>query len=359
MHPREGWTEDRRAGGLSRRSFLGQGAAAGLLAAGGGSLLAGCSSGTTTTSGTHAAGGIPLPRPNNPVTWPLSKDNLAIKSGLAPEQNATLRLFNWVAYINPDCLKAFGKKYNCKAEVTTFQNMDAALAKLRSGQLNFDVFFPTVDVMAQLVYGKLIQPLNHSYIPNISQAWPDFTNPFYDGKWQYTVPYTIYTTGIAWRKDHVPENPYTMASPWAMPWQAKYKNKVAILDDYRESISLALMKAGIFNLNTTSQAQISAAAKSLQQLSAMTNVHIDNNDYTLVPSGQIWIHHAWSGDMAAAPYYLPKGVKPDVLGYWFPQDGKGPVNNDTIAILKGAQNPVLAHLFMNYMLDLPNVLTNI
>ena len=119
------------------------------------------------------------------------------------------------------------------------------------------------------------------------------------------------------------------------------------------------MKAGIFNLNTTSQAQINAAAKSLQQLSAMTNVHIDNNDYTEVPSGQIWIHHAWSGDMAAAPYYLPKGVSPDVLGYWFPQDGKGPVANDTVAILKGAQNPVLAHLFMNYMLDLPNVLTNI
>src|SRR5213596_3157171 len=123
MHPRQGWTEDRRAAGLSRRSFLKQGTAAGLLASGAGSLLAGCSSGTTTTtSGAQAAGGIPLPRPNNPVTWPLSKDNPAIKSGLAPEQNATLRLFNWVAYINPDCLKAFGKKYNCKVEVTTFQN---------------------------------------------------------------------------------------------------------------------------------------------------------------------------------------------------------------------------------------------
>ena len=307
MHPREGWTEDRRAGGLSRRGFLKQGAAAGLLAAGAGSLLAGCSSGTTTTSGAHAAGGIPLPRPNNPVTWPLSKDNPAIKSGLAPEQNATLRLFNWVAYINPDCLKAFGKKYNCKVEVTTFQNMDEALAKLRSGQLNFDVFFPTVDVMAQLVYGKLIQPLNHSYIPNITQAWPDFTNPFYDGKWQYTVPYTIYTTGIAWRKDHVAENPYTMANPWAMPWQAKYKNRVAILDDAASRISLGLMKNGIFNLNTTNPSQINAAGKSLQDLAHLTNVHIDNNDYTEVPSGQIWIHHAWSGDMAAAQLLHAQG----------------------------------------------------
>jgi spermidine/putrescine transport system substrate-binding protein len=360
MHPREGWTEDRRAGGLSRRGFLTQGAAAGLLAAGAGSLLAGCSSGGTTTSGAHAAaGGIPLPRPNNPVTWPLSKDNPAIKSGLAPEQNATLRLFNWVAYINPDCLKAFGKKYNCKVEVTTFQNMDAALAKLRSGQLNFDVFFPTVDVMAQLVYGKLIQPLNHSYIPNISQAWPDFTNPFYDGKWHYTVPYTIYTTGIAWRKDHVNENPYTMANPWAMPWQAKYKNRVAILDDARESISLGLMKSGNFNLNTTNPNQIAAAGQTLEDLAHLTNVHIDNNDYTLIPSGQIWIHHAWSGDIAAAPYYLPKGVKADVIGYWFPPDGRGPVANDTITVLKGAPNPVLAHLFLNYMLDFNNVMTNI
>src|SRR5258707_4745781 len=95
MHPREGWTEDRRVGGLSRRGFLTQGAAAGLLAAGAGSLLAGCSSGTTTTtSGAHAAGGIPLPRPDNPVTWPVSNDKPAIQRWLAPEKNTTPRLLN-------------------------------------------------------------------------------------------------------------------------------------------------------------------------------------------------------------------------------------------------------------------------
>ena len=268
MHPREGWTEDRRPELISRRGFLRQGAAAGLLLGGGSSLLAACGSsakpGTPTGTGTLTSGGIPLPRPNNPVTWPLYQGNPAIASGLPPETNATLRLYNWVAYINPDCLKAFGKKYNCKVEVTTFENMDDALAKLRSGQdLGFDVFFPTVDVMGELVYGKLIQPLNHSYIPNITQAWSDFTNPFYDGKWRYTVPYTIYTTGIAWRKDHVDENPYAMANPWAMPWQAKYKDKVAILDDARESISLGLMKNGIFDLNTTDPNQIATAGQSL------------------------------------------------------------------------------------------------
>ena len=361
MHPREGWGTDRtpEATGPSRRTFLKQGAASALMLGGAGSLLAACAN--SGTSNTAAAGQtIPLPRPNHPVTWPIFKDNKPIKSGLAPEQGATLKIYNWVAYVNQKVINDFAKKYNCKVQVTTFNTMDEALAKIHSGQVQFDVFMGvTIDVLGPLVEQKFIQPINHSYIPNITQAWPDFQHPFYDGKWQYTTPYTIYTTGIAWRKDHVPENPYQMANPWAMPWQSKYKGKVAILDDYREGISLGLMKNGIFNLNTTSPSQIAASSTALQNLASLTNVQINNNDYTQIPSGQIWIHHAWSGDIAAAESYMPKGVPVDVVGYWFPTDGKGPVGNDLITVLRTATNPVLAHTFMNYMLDLPNVLTNI
>jgi spermidine/putrescine transport system substrate-binding protein len=361
MHPREGWSADGTRRGLSRRSFLKQSAGAGLLAGGLGTFLEACGTSTTTTGGAGSATkAIPLPRPNNPVTWPVYAGNHSIASGMKPERDATLQVFNWVAYVNPQTLKDFGKKFGCKVQVTTFNTMSEAMSKLRSGQVNFDVFMGvTVDQMGALVESKLIQPLNHTYLPNISQAWPDFTNPFYDGKWQYTVPYTIYTTGIAWRKDHVNENPYQMSNPWAMPWQAKYKGKVAILDDYREGISLGLMKNGMFNLNTTSAAQITKSQQSLQNLLQLTNAHIDNNDYSNLPSGQIWIHHAWSGDIAGAPYYLPKGVSPKVLGYWFPPDGKGPVGNDTLTVLAGAKNPVLAHMFLNYLLDVPNALTNI
>ena len=355
MHPREGWQADgtrRRSPGLSRRGFLQRGAAAGLLAAGGGTLLGACDS--FLTGGTS----VPLPRPNNPVTWPTA-GNKAIASGLAPETGATLQIYNWVAYVNQACVNSFAKKYHCKAEVTTFNTMDEALSKLRSG-LSFDVFMGvTVDVLGQLIESKLIQPLNHSYIPDIVQAWPDFQDPFYDRHWQYTVPYTIYTTGMAWRKDLVPENPATMANPWAMPWQPKYKGKVAILDDYREGISLGLMKNGIFNLNATSKTQIDISRQSLQDLVKLVDVHIDNNDYTEVPTGQTWIHHAWSGDMAASYEYLPKGVKVEDVGYWFPADGRGPVANDTNTVLRSATNPVLAHLFLNYMSGLNIALENI
>src|SRR6202012_5494638 len=174
---------------------------------------------------------------------------------------------------------------------------------------------------------------------------------FYDRGWQYTVPYTIYTTGISWRKDLVSENPYTMKNPWSLLWNPKYKGKTAILDDYRESISLGLMKNGIYDLNTPDRGQITQSRRALEELTSAVNVRIDNNDYTDVPTAETWIHHAWSGDMATAAYYMPKGVSVDTVGYWFPADGRGPVANDT--------HLVLAREFLNSFLDLPNVLNNI
>ncbi|HEX3388175.1 MAG TPA: hypothetical protein VHT94_03975, partial [Streptosporangiaceae bacterium] len=133
----------------------------------------------------------------------------------------------------------------------------------------------------------------------------------------------------------------------------------AILDDYREGISLGLMKNGIFDLNTTDRAKIALSRRSLEELSSLTDVRIDNNDYTEIPTGQTWIHHAWSGDMASSQYYMPKGVPVETVGYWFPTDGLGPVANDTNTVLRSSSNPVLAHLFLNYLQDLPNVLENI
>ena len=353
MHPREGWLErgvrrrpSPEESAISRRQLLAAGAGLAL-----GGLLAGCSS--TNPAGASSAD-PPLPRQNSPVKWPLYPDNKPIAAGLEPEQGATLRLYNWAAYVNEAVVRSFCKKYDCKYSLTTYNTMSEALAKLGSGQLQFDVFFPTVAVLGQLVAAKMIRPLNHSYIPNMANAWPDYRDPFYDQGWQYTTPYSIYTSGMAWRKDKV-----NLSPSWNMPWQgAPYAGKVAVLDDYRETISLALLRAGNLDLNTTNPAQIHAAGRALTELSALTNVRIDNNDYTDVPTGKTWIHHAWSGDMAAAGGYLPKGTSIDTIGYWFPANRKGPVANDLMVNLTSGANPVLSHLFINYMLDVHNAFEN-
>jgi spermidine/putrescine transport system substrate-binding protein len=352
MHPREGWSEggirsgrEPREGAISRRQLLTAGAGLAL-----GGMLAGCSA-TNPAAGSSIP---PLPRQDSPVKWPVYSRNKPIASGLAPEEGATLQLYNWVAYINESVIKSFCKKHNCKYSLTTYNTMEEALAKMASGELKVDVFFPTVAVLGRLIAAKLIRPLNQTYIPNMANAWPDYRNPFYDQGWQYTTPYSIYTSGMAWRKDKV-----NLSPSWNMPWQgAPYGGKVAVLDDYRETISLALMRAGNFDLNTTSTPQIRAAGKALQQLATLTNVRIDNNDYTDIPTGKAWIHHAWSGDMATSYQYLPKGTSIDTLGYWFPANKKGPVANDLMVNATGGANPVLAHKFIDYMLDVDNALNN-
>jgi spermidine/putrescine transport system substrate-binding protein len=48
--------------------------------------------------------------------------------------------------------------------------------------------------------------------------------------------------------------------------------------------------------------------------------------------------------------YLPKGTKPDVLSYWYQAEG-GPIFNDCITVSTKSAKPVIAHRFLNYIMD--------
>jgi len=307
----------------------------------------------------------PLPDPKHPVRWPISASNKPIPDGRRPEANATLKVFSWVHRVSQRSLHDFSRAFKCRVELTTYATMTEALARASHGRDRFDVFMgvPT-DVVGVLVGRSVIQPLNHTYIPNISEAWPTFTDPFYDSHWQYTVPYTAYTTGIAWRKDHVDTDPYALLNGWDFPWHAAAVGKTGILDDYRESIALALLKDNGTNddssdtINATDPLLINNARDTLLNLNTLVRLHIDNKTSAHLATARSWIHYAWSGQAVAAVKRLPPGVPAEVIGYWFPPDGTGPVANDTNTVLRGARNPVLAHLFLNFMLNPSNAMHN-
>jgi spermidine/putrescine transport system substrate-binding protein len=362
MHPRE---RETRPGRLTRRELLrrGLGAAASIPTVA--AFLAACghaSNPDVLPSGNGGSGGgatpFPLARPDHPVTWPLFADNPAIASGLQPEKNATLKIYNWEDYLWPRLAKAFGKEHDCKVEISTFGGVDEALAKIRTGQVDFDVYFPDPSLIGKLISAKLIRPLNLDYIPNLSNVWPNLQSPFYDVGSRYTVPYVIYTTGVAWRNDKVPDDIPGMANPYEIMWDSRYKGKIHIFDDYRESIGMALLKNGITDVNTEDPAKIQTAKKDLLRTIDLVNVKLDIQDWTDLPEGISWIHQAWSGDMVSAQYYLPKGVPLDVLSYWSPPDGKGAIGQDNITVLKDGKNPVLAHMFINYLLDSKHAFDN-
>ncbi len=360
FHPREGWSEDgsRRNPGMSRRTFLAGAAATGLAARPGRLPVRAVPPPPPPTDRRPSRWPCPAPTIRSP--GPLYASNPAIADGLKPEKNATLKIYNWVAYVNQKDLDAFAKKYNCKVELTTFNTMSEAIAKLRSGEFNFDVFVPTVDVLGQLVAGKLARPLNHSYIPNISQAWTQYQNPFYDQKWQYTVPYTIYTTGIAWRKDKVDENPYAMANPWAMPWNVQVQGE----GGHPRRLPGEPGPGHDEERQLRPQHHRHRPAERGHQLAARTGpagqpphrqqrLHLHPHRPDLDPPRLVGRHGR------RRRRTCPRGPRWRWSATGSRPTGMGPVANDTMTVLAGGKNPVLAHLFLNYMLDLPNVLENI
>lgn len=340
---------------LSRRRFLTlTGTSAAALSSSG--LLAACSARSPSASGAgkgSGPGGLPIARPNHPVTLPLHADNKAIPAGLKPERGP-LQVYNWADDLNPKTITDFEQKYGVKVEYSSFATLDEAIAKISSRAVQFDIFYPELTVLEPLVAGKLLQPVNLSYIPNISNVWPSLRNPWYDRGSHYTVPYTVYTTGLAWRADKLPGfSPSRLPNPWSTLWAKgpSLSGKVALLDDEREGLVMGLLHNGVTDVNTGDTKLLNAAKNSIIDLVNKTNLKFNTNEYQTLTDGSIWLQQAWNGDIAAAPAYLPKGTPPSVLRYWWPSNGHGPINNETIAVLNGAKNPVLAHLWINHFLD--------
>ena len=335
FHPRESR--------FGRREFLGRSAAGVVGLSSLGTFLAACGGGDAT--GVE----LRLATPDNPLTQPLFDDNPAIASGLEPE-SGTLRIYNWNGYLWPRIKRNFAREYGVQVEETFFSTTDEAVAKISSGAVRFDVFFPTQDRVGRLVAGKALQPLNHDYLPNLANVWPSIQDPWYDKESRYTVPYTTWTTGIGYRTDMISTRPESLSNPYEIYWEEAARGKMYLLDDSRDAPAHMLLKNGVTDINTEDPEHIELAKEELKSLYDQ-NVKLSTDDYTNVPEGRAWVHQMWSGSAIGAQWYLPEGTGTDALGFWFPEDGRGVIGNDMIAIPSNAEHPVLAHHFLNYLLD--------
>lgn len=302
--------------------------------------------------GSSQTGGAPYPlaRPDNPVTQPIKDSNPPIDDGLDPERGGVLKILNYDQYMAPGVMKTFGEQYGVEVQVTPYTTYDEMLAKLRAPGESFDLVFPGPSVLSKMVYADLIQPLNQSYLPNLGNVWPEYQDPWYDRGARYTVPYTIYDTGVLYRADVVTSVP---DNGWDLLWDEAYAGKIYLLDDPQEAIAMSLLRNGITtDINTSDPELVRQATDALIELIDLVNVKANINAYSEVPEGTATIHQAWSGDAIAGQYYLPRGETPEVLAYWRPEDTtERVIGNDTIAIPASSEKPVLAHLLVNDLLD--------
>jgi spermidine/putrescine transport system substrate-binding protein len=340
---------------MSRRQFLTRAGGAAIAMPSLAAILAACSK-PTVAPGAGSGTGIQLATPESPVELPLTQDPIPANT---PMESGPVVLYNWTDYIYKKDVAEFEDKFDVKVDITTYQNMEEGIQKVSNGQVSPDVFVPTPGYLRRLVENDLVQPLQHELIPNMANMWPSYSDPgpYYDLKWRYTVPYTIYTWGVAYRRDRVSDDELA-AQGWNALWNHDYAGEISLYDSYGDTIAITIMRNGSLDangqldVNTQNPDVIEQAKEAILQTINDNEARLTiNGVYAKIPAGEFTVAESWSGDIVGAQWYLPKDTTWDILGYWKPEDGKTMIGNDLLAIPKSSKNPRLAHEFINFFLD--------
>ncbi|HET9672948.1 MAG TPA: extracellular solute-binding protein [Actinomycetota bacterium] len=328
-------------GSLSRRAVL---HAAGILA--GGTVVASC--GAARRGGRRSPAG-PLP---------IHDDNPPIDPARPVERGATLRVFQWRDYLSADVVEDFASRHataDVDVSIESFTTMAEAVERLRRPDGDFDVFFPTIDTLPGLVDERLLLPLSHELLRSIGNLWPFFlapSGPFYDPGQRYSVPYTVYSTGIGWRRDLVrpTDAPDRLDQPYDAYWNPRYRGAVGIYDDYREAIALGLLRRGL-DPNSEDAVEVASAVDDLIAMVDAVEVEVSaEGAYHELQTGEYAIQQSWSGDLLSAKRFgASAAAATREVAFTWPEGGI--VGCDLTAICARGRNPVLAHAFVDHLLD--------
>lgn len=308
--------------------------------------LAACETHEPPSSGDASDGMLPI------------HDDLMLDPDAPIERGGVLHVFEWRDYLDHGVVRRFVERYaadDVDVRIEGFQSMPEAIARLQEPDAAFDVFFPVIDALPGLVASRLLRPLSHGALPHLSNLWPFFTDaggPFYDVGQRYSVPYTVYATGIGWRTDLVPAEraPDALDNPYDTYWDPSHRAEVGLVDDHREAIAMALLHRGS-DPNAASDVEVDAAVDDLIAMTDLVDVEVSaDGPYEELQTGEYAIQQAWSGDVLAAKRF-GYGTERTLSRTGFVWPAGGVVGCDLTAVCAGGRNPALAHAFLDFLLE--------
>ena len=260
--------------------------------------------------------------------------------------------FNWAEYIEPTVLEGFKKEYGVKVIETNYDTYPGMLAKMSSGN-QYDVVLPGARFVEQLRNQNMIQRIDKAQLKNANQSfgWGSyFDNPWYDPNSDYSIPFSMYTTGIAYRKDKIT----TMTGSWADLWNEEGKGHIYVLDEADEAIGMAALLLGL-DVNTANPDDLAKIKDKLISQKPYLRAY-STDDINNLAGGNAWIHQEWSGDFLNFINYTAED--PKIWEYIAPKEGM-PVNSDAWVIPANAPHPGTALVFLDYLLRPENIIKNI
>jgi spermidine/putrescine transport system permease protein len=261
-----------------------------------------------------------------------------LAGGGAPPASRELNLFIWSGYIAPETIRRFEERLGVRVNVDLYDSNEALLAKLQAGNTGYDVVCPSNYIVEVLVRQGLLLPLDHTALPHLAHVDPRFLDREYDAGNRHSVPYVWGTAGIGYRRSRTGP-----VDSWAAMWDPRFKGRVLMLDDARETLGAALRWRG-YSLNTTDPAALAMARRLLIEQKPLVRTYNSSNYEDILLSGDVWLAQGWSGQFAKA-----MDQDPDIA-YVIPREGSS-LFLDNLVIPKDAPHPELAHAFLDYTLE--------
>lgn len=267
---------------------------------------------------------------------------LAVPFALAPAHRSggegQLNVYIWSNYIAPETVRLFEQRHGVRVNVDVYDSNEALIAKMQSGNVDYDVVCPSTYTVQGLVAQGLLRALDWSALPHATNLDSRFLDLSHDPGNRYSIPYFWGTTGIAYRKSRV-----GAVDSWGALWDPRYRGRILMLDDARETFTAALRLKGL-GVNTTDPVQLAAAQALLVAQRPLVRAYNSSNFEDVLLSGDVWLAQGWNGQFARA-----MAQDPDIA-YVVPKEGSS-LFLDNLAIPSGAPHPALAHAFLDFVME--------
>ncbi len=311
----------------TRRAFVGRAGSLALASTGLSAALAACggAEGAAERSGGQAA----APQANTPKT-PLTEVDWS----------------NWTLYVDPKELRRLERRTGLEVNYTEDVNdNNEFFGKVRqpleqNRPIGRDLVVLTDWMTARWIRLGYLRPIDKRNVPNARNLQPTLQNPTFDRGRRFSLPWQSGMTAIGYNKRAVGE-----IRSIKQLFDPKFKGKVTMLTEARDSASLVLLMNGIRPERATID-QVLQAIETIDEANRAGQIRrFTGNDYTKdLTSGNVDLAVAYSGDMVQL-----KADNPE-LEFVIPEEG-AVIWSDNMMVPEGAEQAYAAEVVMNYFYD--------
>lgn len=259
-----------------------------------------------------------------------------------PYAGQTLHIYNWGEYTGENIIQDFEEKTGATVIVENFDSNEQMYIKVANGE-SYDLLVPSDYMIQRLIEEDLLQKLDHSKLDCFDKLSEAVVGLPYDPDNEYSVPYFWGTVGIVYDTTKVDEQDLNNEG-FNIFLNEKYRGDIYLYDSERDSFMMALKSLG-YSMNTENEAELQEAYEWLVQCvqtmkpEIVTDEIIDN-----MAQGRKALGLIYSGD---ATYVMSEN---EDMGFYLPESGTN-LWSDAMVIPKNAQNPELAHAFINHVCE--------